>query len=88
MLIVIEGIDGCGKETQIKLLKEKLDFDLFKYPTRNFSILTEYLEKKKEVSKKALFHLFLADIANEQEKVAKSEFAILDRYVFSTIAYE
>jgi dTMP kinase len=91
MLIVFEGIDGCGKETQIGLLKQKLAFSYFKYPTRNFGILNDYLEKKTHLSSKSLFHLFLADIANQQEeaaRAAKSGIAVLDRYVFSTISYE
>ncbi len=88
MLIVFEGLDGCGKETQIALLKQKFDFQVFKYPTRNFGILNDFLERKVHLSSKSLFFLFLADIANEQEKLKQSEFTILDRYVFSTIAYE
>lgn len=91
MIIVFEGIDGCGKDTQIKLLRKRLDFTFMRYPTNNFSILNDYLEKKITLSSKCLFHLFLADIANEQEKleaVAKTNVAVLSRYVFSTIAYE
>jgi dTMP kinase len=93
MLIVIEGIDGCGKETQIKLLKEKRDdVVVFKYPTKSFQMLNDYLEKKAELAPKALFLLFLSDIANEQKKVKEAldsgKLVVLDRYVFSTIAYE
>jgi len=92
MLVVFEGIDGCGKETQIKLLKEKLGCIVFKYPTRNYQMLNDYLEKKVSIDPKSLFLLFLADIAQEQEKVkkalAENKAVVLDRYVFSTIAYE
>ncbi|MEW6528946.1 MAG: dTMP kinase [Candidatus Micrarchaeota archaeon] len=104
MFIVFEGLDGCGKETQITLLKQKLAsaqcaqneifsniysaINYFKYPTRNFGVLNDFLERKIHLSSKSLFLLFLADIANEQEKIKQSELAISDRYVFSTIAYE
>jgi len=93
MLIVFEGIDGCGKETQIRMLKEKLgDVVVFKYPTRSFPMLNDYLEKKIELAPRALFLLFLSDIANEQKKVKaaldEGKTVVLDRYVFSTIAYE
>jgi dTMP kinase len=93
MLVVFEGIDGCGKETQIKLLKEKRpDAVVFKYPTRHYQMLNDYLDEKLYIAPKSLFLLFLADIAQEQEKVkaalAGNKLVILDRYVFSTIAYE
>lgn len=93
ILLVFEGIDGCGKETQIKLLREKMpDAVVFKYPTKKFQMLNDYLEKKLELSEKSLFLLFLSDIANEQKKVKEAfdagKTVILDRYVFSTISYE
>ncbi|MFH0737550.1 MAG: dTMP kinase [Candidatus Micrarchaeota archaeon] len=93
MLVVFEGIDGCGKDTQIKLLLEKHpEAVVFKYPTKNFQMLNDYLEKKLELAPTSLFLLFLSDIANEQAKVKAAletgKMVVLDRYVFSTIAYE
>jgi dTMP kinase len=93
MLVVFEGIDGCGKETQIKLLKEKRpDAVVFKYPTKHFQMLNDYLDEKLHIPPKSLFLLFLADIAHQQEEVKKAlaggKLVILDRYCLSTIAYE
>ncbi|MFN7991091.1 MAG: dTMP kinase [Candidatus Micrarchaeia archaeon] len=97
MLVVFEGIDGGGKETQIRLLREALakkgkTLTALKYPTRKTQILNDYLEKKAIVQPKSLFLLFLADIAEDQENVRKAlssyDVVVLDRYVFSTIAYE
>ncbi|VVC02798.1 Thymidylate kinase [Candidatus Bilamarchaeum dharawalense] len=92
MLIVFEGIDGCGKETQIKLLKEKLGAVVLKYPTKNNRTLNDYLEKKISIDPKALFLLFLDDITEDQKSIkkalAENKYVILDRYIFSTIAYE
>jgi dTMP kinase len=93
MLVVIDGIDGCGKGEQMRLLKEKFpDAAIFKYPTRTFQMLNDYLEKKAELAPKSLFLLFLSDIANEQKKIKEAldggKLVVLDRYVFSTIAYE
>ena len=93
MLIAFEGIDGCGKETQIRLLQQKYpDSIVFKYPTKSFQMLNDYLERKLELAPKSLFLLFLSDIANEQELVRvaldSGKTVILDRYVFSTISYE
>jgi dTMP kinase len=92
-MYVIDGPDGTGKGTQIELLKKKFPDALFlKYPTVNFQMLNDYLEKKIELDPKSLFLLFLSDIANEQEKIRMAEeegkTVFLDRYVFSTIAYE
>lgn len=92
MLVAFEGIDGCGKGTQVDLLAKKLHCPVFKYPTPNFQMLNDYLEKKVHLDPKAVFLLFLSDISNEQKKVEQAmkehKLGILDRYVFSTIAYE
>jgi dTMP kinase len=93
MLVVFEGPDGGGKGAQIQLLRKKFpDAVVFKYPTMNYQMLNDYLEKKVSIDSKSLFLLFLADIAQEQENVkaalAQGKLVILDRYVFSTIAYE
>lgn len=92
-ILVIEGLDGCGKDTQIRLLKEKFpDIVVFKYPTLRYTLLKDYLEQKIELAPKAIFLLFLADIAEDQKNLRKAlsekKTIILDRYVFSTIAYE
>lgn len=90
VLVVIEGIDGVGKSTQINLLRQKLDCYVFAYPTKKFRMLRDYLDKKTSIDPKSLFLLFLADIAEDQQNIKKSKakLVILDRYVFSTIAYE
>ncbi len=97
MLVVFEGIDGSGKETQIRLLREALERKgrssaVIKYPTRKTQILNDYLEKKAAVDPKALFLFFLADIADDRPNVEKalasSDVVILDRFIFSTISYE
>ncbi len=92
-LIVFEGLDGAGKTAQIDLLRDKFpDLVVFKFPTRNYPMLNDYLEKKISIDPKSLFLLFLADISELQNKMKdaldQGKLVVLDRYVFSTIAYE
>ena len=92
MLLLLDGCDGCGKDTQIKLLEEELDCKVFSYPTSRYQMLRDHLDNKLYVPPKSLFLLFLADIAHDQKNVqdalGKHEYVILNRYVVSTIAYQ
>jgi len=97
MLIVFEGIDGSGKETQVKALcghfaSQKMQFILKKYPSERAKDAKAHLHGEKELSGEELFIQFLKDIRADQfeiqDAVSKGKFAILDRYVFSTLAYQ
>lgn len=92
MLVVFEGIDGSGKDTQLNFLRKSLAFEYFKYPTSKYRILRDYLDKKISLRPRASFLLFLSDIADGQEDLKaaaeKSNLVIVDRYIYSTIAYE
>jgi len=100
ILIVFEGIDGCGKTTQAKLLFEKLkslDFDtiLLKEPSsskwgkeiKKLSLFENSITPEKELK------LFIKDREENTNKNVKpslqeKKIVILDRYYFSTIAYQ
>ncbi len=101
MLITFEGIDGCGKTTQIKFLtdylnKKNLPVTVFREP--GGTILSEkirelLLHEPEDMDFRTELLLFSA--ARSQlikEKVIplleKEEIVILDRYYDSTVAYQ
>ncbi len=100
ILIVFEGIDGSGKSTQAEILLERLqeeDFDVvyFREPSKG--------KWGRKIKKKALhadsltpeeeLDLFLKDRRENVEKnlkpaLKRKRVVILDRYYYSTIAYQ
>ena len=92
MYVAIEGIDGCGKSTQVALLKEKYPGAIItKEPggTKLGEKLREILLFE-NISKKAELMLFLADRAEHFSKVIKpnlNKLVISDRSFLSGIAY-
>jgi dTMP kinase len=99
-LIVIEGIDGAGKATQAKILKEKLESEgkqvsVYSYPDYS-SVYGEriksFLYKKIEIKVDELFMLYLIDMVKDRHKIAddikNGNYVIIDRFFFSTIAYQ
>lgn len=102
MFLSFEGIDCCGKTTQVKLLVEKLqsldkDFLLIREPggTVISERIREILLDKKNHSMTQISELFLfsasrAQLVNEVIKpaLAKNKIVVCDRYVDSTTAYQ
>lgn len=97
--IVIEGIDGSGKGTQAKLLKERLtdlgkDVFLTSEPTKGPTgkLIREHL-RDPFLDDEALALLFASDRIEHLEKeirpnLESGKFVISDRYVYSSIAYQ
>ncbi len=97
--IVIEGIDGCGKGTQAKLLLKHLsdlgtDVLLTAEPTRGplGKMIREHLSNP-FLDDEALALLFAADRIEHLEKEVRpalrsGKIVISDRYVYSSVAYQ
>jgi len=99
--IIFEGIDGCGKSTQIKNVVSFL-FDQDKHNhvvlTRNPYLdvnIRAILREDNDPHKKSeeLADLFIADrVKHAKELVTpnlkKGFYVVCDRYIFSTVAYQ
>lgn len=99
MFIVLEGVDGCGKSTQAKLLYNWLGKNynviLTKEPTENKigKFIREILSGGISVDPKTLALLFTADRYEHLENevipaLNNNKIIVCERYYFSTIAYQ
>ncbi|CAI4045093.1 hypothetical protein SUVZ_10G2440 [Saccharomyces uvarum] len=96
-LILIEGLDRTGKTTQCNILYEKLlpDCKLLKFPERSTRIgglIDQYLTNDSfRLSDQAIHLLFSANrwemIDNMKETLLEGKNIIMDRYVYSGVAY-
>lgn len=94
MIIVLEGIDGCGKSTLARELSVQLTPSrVFHFPTELTTagkMIKRYLDRELSLEKHQLLQLFLLDMKDAMRKysIGQNEIAILDRYYFSTIVYQ
>lgn len=100
--IALEGIDGSGKSTQLRLLadrleKENVDYHMTMEPTEApiGAMLRQILRGKMKADNRVIAALFAADrldhLLNEENgiaaKVENGTTVITDRYYFSSYAY-
>jgi dTMP kinase len=103
LFIAFEGIDGSGKSTQVKLLREKLEQAGLKVyttaePTESpiGKIIRNIFTHKMEADHRTIAGLFVADrlhhLLNETDGIIKmlndGYTVISDRYYFSSYAYQ
>lgn len=99
--ITFEGVDGCGKTTQLTKVKEYLEQKGFCVVTTREpgsldtgkEIRNILLHSKSQVSDRCEMFLFLADRANHVEmfiepNLQEGKIVLCDRYTDSTIAYQ
>ena len=99
--ICVEGLDGCGKTTQTKLLVKKLrkkGYDAVYTAEPSRGQIGRFIKKyclhgKKRVSRIVEALLFAADRFEHVEKeitpaLNKGKIVVSDRYVYSSLAYQ
>lgn len=96
MLIVFEGIDGSGKSTALEICKDLLK-DKNPYVTRSLGgakgsmaekIREVLFEQGKERPSEINAALILANMLLVNREIRKHPLVLLDRYCFSTLAYQ
>ena len=100
VLVNLEGIDGCGKSTQSKLLLEKLEGEgekviILKEPTKrpHGQKLWDVLHGKRKATNEEILELFVLDrIQHVEEKIQPAlddgTMILMDRYYYSSMAYQ
>ena len=100
LLVVLEGIDGSGKSTQAKLLVRRLAARgirtvLFREPTRGKwgRLIREKARRAGSLTPEEELDLFVKDRRENVERnlepaLAAGKTVVLDRYYFSTVAYQ
>jgi len=100
VLVNLEGIDGCGKSTQSKLLLEKLEGEgekviILKEPTKrpHGQKLWDVLHGKRKATNEEILELFVMDRKQHvEEKIQPAlddgTVILMDRYYYSSMAYQ
>lgn len=94
--IAFEGLDGCGKSTQARLLAEALGAELTREPGSTplgARLRHELLHSEDEISARTEMLLYAADRAHHLHRVVKPSLAagrcvVSDRSVWSSVAYQ
>ena len=100
IIIEFEGIDGSGKRTLSKILREELSKKNYKvvlysypdYKSKYGMIIKAFLDNELELSVEEQFLLYLLDMLKDKkevmQKIDEGFIVIIDRYFLSTIAYQ
>ena len=105
MLVVLEGLDGAGKSTQVKLLREYLErrcgsLEYIHFPRYDAPLYGKLISRflrgdfgaNDAVHPQLVALLFAEDrhgaAANIKKMLASGGTVLLDRYVYSNIAYQ
>ena len=90
-IIVLEGIDGCGKSTVGKILEEKLGAEVISFPTQDAKSLIASVDPPMPVMSSVLFYLQdMFEVINTKiaPLVKQGKTVVLDRFWPSTVVYQ
>lgn len=95
-LVVFEGIDGSGKSSTSRLLKDELlakgisavCFEDIEDKNNGFNKLKKFIKSEATIESSLFFYIASSIYKSKLIKeLLKTQWVICDRYVFSTIAY-
>ena len=90
-LVVLEGLDGCGKSTVARLLAERTGARLLRTPSQELAAVRAVVDAALDVDplSRALFYAASVLAASDQARrsLASGRTVVMDRYWLSTLAY-
>jgi dTMP kinase len=95
-LIVLEGLDRCGKTTQTAMLQQRLGNDavLLRFPNRATAtgqLIDQYLQSSNDLDDRSIHLLFSANRWEACDEICRllacGRTVICDRYAYSGVAF-
>uniref|UniRef100_A0A8D8V2P0 UMP-CMP kinase 2, mitochondrial n=1 Tax=Cacopsylla melanoneura TaxID=428564 RepID=A0A8D8V2P0_9HEMI len=86
-LIVLEGLDGCGKSHTSKLVAQKLKASLKSTPPPSIVALREKFDSQDGVLRRAYYSLGNYIAAHDIRQILHKQPVVMDRFWHSTAAY-
>lgn len=93
VLVVLEGVDRCGKSTQAQMLMDTMTM-MLRFPNRQTAIgkvIDDYLNKRVELDDRAIHLLYAANRWEASDSIVKAlergKMVVVDRYSFSGVAF-
>lgn len=95
VLVVLEGVDRCGKSTQAQmLLMTQNKAVLMRFPNRQTAtgkVIDDYLNQRVELHDRAIHLLYAANRWEASDSIIKAleegKMVVMDRYSFSGVAF-
>lgn len=86
-LIVVEGVDGCGKSTCVKGLADKLTGVSYQMPPEEYGDIRSYINANDRTAKLLFYMSANINGGNIVRALLNTHNVVCDRYYLSTICY-